>query len=88
MLNNPNRCHSTTTTTITNRLLRHLPAAASRRVGSGFEQPQREAARTPKPPLNAAETVSGYYGRLPWQPQVSARASISHSMKARERRRG
>lgn len=65
MQNNPNRCHSTTTTTITNRLLRHLSSAASRRVGSGFEQPQREAAWTPEPPLNAAETVSGYYGRLP-----------------------
>lgn len=31
--------------------------------------------------------VSGYYGRLLWQPQVSVRASISHSVGERERER-
>lgn len=32
--------------------------------------------------------VSGYYGRLLWQPQVSVRASISHSVGESKRERG
>lgn len=46
------------------------------------------ASWTPRAPANTTEPVSGYYGRLLWKPQVSARASILHSMEVRERRRG
>lgn len=37
----------------------------------------------PRAPADVTERhkmVSGYYGRLLWQPQVSVRASISHSV--------
>lgn len=45
----------------------------------------------PRAPADATERckmVSGYYGRLPWQPQVSARASISHSVGESMEKRG
>ncbi len=48
----------------------------------------RAGPRTPRAPADVTETrkmVSGYYGRLLWQPQVSVRASISHSVGERER---
>lgn len=48
----------------------------------------RAEPRTPRAPADVTETrktASGYYGRLLWQPQVSVRASISHSVGARER---
>ena len=48
----------------------------------------RAGPRTPRAPANVTETrktVSGYYGRLLWQPQVSVRASISHSVGERGR---
>ena len=44
----------------------------------------------PRTPADVTETrkmVSGYYGRLLWQPQVSVRASISHSVGEKERER-
>lgn len=46
----------------------------------------RAEPRTPRAPADVTETrktASGYYGRLLWQPQVSVRASISHSVGAR-----
>lgn len=52
---------------------------------------RRAGPRTLRAPADVTERrkmVSGYYGRLLWQPQVSVRASISHSVGESKGERG